>query len=140
MGWFKKLFESEEETEEVEENIEGDSKNYVVRAICKNCKNKSKLLIPKGKVGREFIKSLNCSKCNLKQFKMMTNQIEEDWGGDFFDTFDFEDYGFDEDNKESIEKGKVELKLRVNEEDFKEISEFITKLHASQNRRSTRLK
>lgn len=132
------LFSSKENgrLDETNEDIEKSEKGkYIVRVICKNCRFKEKVAVPQNTSVKNFLKNVACSKCGLKELKMMQNQSNEEWFGDFLD-----DNSFDEDEEELKKKGKIELNFIVDEEDLKEVEKFMAELMKKKAKKNSKKK
>ena len=104
----KDIFSGEEEDDDSnnESHTHTQSDTYIIRAMCKNCRHKQKITIPKGiSVEKHFSSGVKCEKCHLFDLKKMRNQkISKDDDVFSHDTFDdfYDDHDFADNESETI--------------------------------------
>lgn len=97
----KKKKDSEEEL---------DKKKYTLRVMCKNCRHKQEIYIPKGEVAKDYIKKkVKCEKCDLTQLKVLKSQTPNKEGA--FGENSFDDF-FDEMTDSFLDEIENEIELR----------------------------
>jgi len=121
----KGFFDDEDEINEEDTSKKDQNKDsYSVRVICKNCKHKQTISIPKRKKVKEIIKDRECEKCGLKDLKMKKNQKNDDFFDDFVDIYDLDD----KDSFEDLKDGTVPVTVNISPEHIEDLEKFILDL------------